>query len=218
VAISVVDTAEIRWFVSGPLAVDVRRWFAGSTGVVEERSDTYRVEDRVDEGVKYRGGQTLELKVRRRIGQWTDLGCGLAGSPEVWRKWTPADGLVDVSGAVQWVEVHKVIVKRRFLLDGTEVAFSTDPIRGAGCDIEVADIRIGAVATWTFAFATFGPDSTQRTALVESWRGLRVGAPGPASFELDAGSAMGYPEWLARTMDGTADVRARETQREQCEL
>ena len=37
----VLDTTELRWFVPGSLPAEVAVWFTGSTGVLEERSDTY---------------------------------------------------------------------------------------------------------------------------------------------------------------------------------
>ena len=94
-AVSVVDTTELRWFVPGPLPPDVRGWFTGSTGVPEERWDTYLLDGRVDIGVKRRFRETLELKVRQSLDGRVELGDGLGGLLEVWRKWSPAEGLVE---------------------------------------------------------------------------------------------------------------------------
>ena len=194
---SVVDTTELRWFVPGPLPPDVHVWFTGSTGVSEERCDTYLLDGRGDIGVKRRSGETLELKVRQSLDGRIELGEGLAGSLEVWRKWSPAEGLVTDGTDGWWADVHKSVVKRRFCLDGTEIAFSPDPhAAGAGCDVEVAGVTVGAVQAWTFAFAAFGPPANRRDALLASWRALVAGTPCPESFEPGAGQAMGYPQWL----------------------
>jgi hypothetical protein len=195
---SVLDTTELRWFVPGPLLAEVGGWFTGSTGVAEERCDTYRLDGRLDIGVKRRFRETLELKVRQTLDGRIELGEGLAGSLEVWRRWSPAEGLVENGSDGQWVDVCKSIVKRRFSVDGTEVAFLAGAqVTGAGCDVEVAEVTVGAVQAWTFAFAAFGSTATRRQALLASWRGLLAATPCPEPFGPRTGRAMGYPEWLA---------------------
>ena len=197
---SVLDTTELRWFVPGPLPADIGRWFSGSTGVAEQRCDTYLLDGRSDIGVKRRFRETLELKVRQSLDERIELGDGLAGSLEVWRKWSPAEGLVEDGTDERWVDVHKSIVKRRFSIDGSEIAFSSDPqLTGAGCDVEVAEVTVGAVQVWTFTFAAFGAPATRRDALLASWHALTAATPCPEPFGLRAGRAMGYPEWLALT-------------------
>lgn len=193
----VLDTTELRWFVPGSLPAEVAVWFTGSTGVLEERSDTYLLDGRGDVGVKRRFRQTVELKVRQSLDGRIEFGDGLAGSLEVWRRWSPAEDLVEHGVDERWVDVHKSVVKRRFLLDGTEVAFS--PVveaTGAGCDVEVAGVTIDDVQWWTFAFAAFGPPETRREALLASWQALVAAAPCPEPFEPRTARAMGYPEWL----------------------
>ena len=198
---TVLDTTELRWCFPGPLPSDVRSWFADSTGVAEQRFDTYLLEGRSDIGVKRRFRKVLELKVRQSLDEWIELSEGLAGSPEVWRKWSPAEGLVDGDSEGRWVDVHKSIVKRRFSDDGTEIAFSSDPqVTGAGCDVEIVEVTVGAVQAWMFAFAAFGPPATRRDALLASWRGLVAATSCPEPFELRTGRAMSYPEWLALTI------------------
>ena len=193
----VLDTVELRWFVAGSLPAEVGVWFTGSTGVLEERSDTYRLDGRGDIGVKRRFGETLELKVRRSPDGRIEFGDGLAGSLEVWRRWSPADVLVEHGADERWVDVHKSVVKRRFLSDGTEVAYSSIvEATGVGCDVEVAAVTLGEVNWWTFAFAAFGPPATRRAALLASWKALGSAAPCPEPFEPRTARAMGYPEWL----------------------
>ena len=210
--LSVLDTMELRWFVPGPLPPDIGVWFTGSTGVTEERCDTYLLDGRGVIGVKRRFRETLELKVRQSLEGRIEFGEGLAGSLEVWRKWSPADRLIGGRTDGRWVDVHKSVVKRRFSVDGTEIAFSSDPqVAGAGCDVEVAGVTVGAVEAWTFAFATFGPHATRRDALLASWQGLVAATPCPEPFGPRTGRAMGYPEWLALTASPDRGQRADAT-------
>jgi len=200
-AFSVIDTTELRWFVPGPLPVDIRDWFTGSTGVPEERCDSYLLDGRRDIGVKRRFREMLELKVRLSLDGRIELGDGLAGSLEVWRKWSPAEILVEHGNDGRWVDVHKSVVKRRFSIDGSEIAFSSDPnSTDQGCDVEIAGVTVGTVQTWTFAFAAFGPPTTRRQAVLAAWQGLVAGAPCAEPFGPRTGQAMGYPEWLALTV------------------
>ena len=148
----------------GSLPPDVRGWFTSSIAVPEERCDTYLLVGRGDVGVKRRFRETLELKVRQSLDGRVELGEGLGGSLEEWRRWSPAEGLVDEGTDGRWVDVDKSIVKRRFCLDGTEIAFSPDPHpAGAGCDVEVAGVTVGTVQAWTFAFAAVGHPRPGRT-------------------------------------------------------
>ena len=179
------------------MPAEVDNWFTGSTGVLEERIDTYLLDGRGDIGVKRRFGETVELKVRQSLGEHIEFGDGLAGSLEVWRRWSPAEALVEHGVDERWVDVRKSVVKRRFLLDGTEVAFSSVlEATGAGCDVEVAEINVGDVHSWTFAFAAFGPPATRQQALLASWQALVTAAPCSEPFGPRTARAMGYPEWL----------------------
>ena len=207
---SVLDTTELRWFVPGPLPSEVAGWFAGSTGVDEDRCDAYLLGGRCDIGVKRRFRETLELKVRQSFDGRIELGGGLVGPLEVWRRWSPAEGLVVGDFDGRWVDVHKAIVKRRFSIDGTEIAFS--PVwqpTAAGCDVEVAAVTMGARQGWTFAFAAYGPPANRRSALLASWKRLVAVAPCPEPFGPRTGRAMGYPEWLALTVWPNPAERSR---------
>ena len=198
-ACSIVDTTELRWFFAGPLPPSVHEWFAGSSGVAEQRCDTYLLDGRCDVGVKRRFGETLELKVRQSVDARIELDEGLAGRTEAWRRWSPAEGLVEDGSERRWVDVQKSIVKRRFSVAGTEIAFSPQ-MTGAGCDVEIVDVTVAAVRGWSFAFAAFGPLATRTEALLASWQTLETATPRPDQFRLATGRAMGYPEWLALTV------------------
>ena len=211
--LSVLDTIELRWFVPGPIPSDIDAWFSGSTEVCEQRCDTYLLDGRDDVGIKRRSREMLEVKVRQSLDGWIQLGEGLAGQLEAWRKWSPVEGLVDDGSDRRWVDVCKSIGKRRFAVDGTEIALSSDAqVAGAGCDVEIAEVTVGAMQGWTFAFEAFGPLATRRDALLASWQGLTAATPCPESFGPRSSRAMGYPEWLARTL--VPDLREKRAHRQ----
>lgn len=196
---SVLDTTELRWFAAGPLPVGVRDWFFASSATIEERWDYYLLDQVADVGVKVRGGRMLELKVRQDVGAWADLGRGLTGRPEEWRKWTPTDGIVALPARGQCVGVHKVVTKRRFSVGGAELA-TAGPARSAGCDVEVARVVAGSAEAWTFAFAAFGPREHRCAAVLASWQTVATAAPTPPELAGELGAAMGYPQWLAQAV------------------
>jgi hypothetical protein len=190
-------TTELRWFARGQLPGRVRAWFTRPDAVTEARCDRYLVDQLVDVGIKIRGGQTLELKVRSDVRPWVDLGGGLGGRLEEWHKWSPADDVVDIPAYSRWISVDKVVSKRRFAATGTEIPMAGEP-SGAGCDVEVTDVAVGSTQAWSFAFAAFGPPATRRAALHASWRALTTSGSVPAALVRELGWPMGYPQWLAR--------------------
>jgi len=195
-----VETTELRWFADGSLPDDVISWFtqSGTVGAVELRTDTYRVGGRPDLGVKRRSGLTLELKRRLRIDEELALGTGLAGRTETWRKWSPATSSELNGHDPPWVAVRKHIVKRLFSDDGEERRFSYDARAGmaAGCDVELADVSVGGVRAWTFAFAAFGPAPTRRRAILTCWHALNAGGPVPEDLGARCTTEANYPVWL----------------------
>lgn len=194
----VIDTTELRWFVPGRLPAAIRDSMSGVTGVTELRCDSYLVDGRDSIGAKLRSRTTLELKIRQSLGEWIDLGDGLAGVLEQWRKWSPADNLVRIDSSSQWIDVHKVIIKRRFTTDGSEIGFSQgSPADSSGCDVEVTEVGVDDRSMWTIAFAAFGSLADRRAALVASWRTLAVEGALPVHLRPLGDRAMSYPELLA---------------------
>jgi hypothetical protein len=177
----------------------MRNSMSEKTGVTEQRCDSYLVDDRDGIGVKLRARTTLELKVRQSLGERIDLGDGLAGVPEQWRKWSPAEDLVQIDSTSQWIDVHKVIIKRRFSIDGNEVPFSQGWTADmSGCDVEVAHVDVDDRSVWTIAFAAFGPHDGRRAALATSWKALAADVNLAAPLRGLDGRATSYPEWLIK--------------------
>jgi hypothetical protein len=190
------DTIELRWFTSGALPTDVVEWFTehGRTGAVEQRCDTYRLDDRDDLGVKYRFGTVPEVKKRLFTKTVAVEDLRLAGRLEAWRKWSPADQLVDSAGA-GWVEVHKTITKRRFSAEGQEVAITERLVLEAGTDVEIVAVKMGDVEMWSFAFAAYGPSSERCAAIAACCKTVLAGTT-PASLVLTASNSASYPGWV----------------------
>lgn len=199
--VSITDTTELRWFVEGHLPPDVMSWFTneGTVGLAEERCDTYRLDGGFDMGIKRRFRETLELKVRRSIGENVVLGPGLAGRLEVWRRWSPAECVAPCSGRhATWADVNKMVIKRRFSITGDEVELTeaSRAATGTGCDVEIAAVSLDDVEAWTFAFAAYGPLASRREALVATWNSLVADGAPPDRFGPFFGLSCGYPEWL----------------------
>jgi hypothetical protein len=198
--VSIVDTTELRWFIDERLPPDVTSCFtrSGTAGILEERYDSYRIDDRCDMGVKRRFRTTLELKVRRSTGDEIELDGGLEGRLEVWRKWSPADDLVEGGRNRRWIDVHKTVVKRRFTADGDEIGFTDSSLvaAGVGCDVEIVAVAVAGVDAWSFAFAAYGPTTTRQGSITAAWRALDVSAPLVDRTAASIGGSSGYPEWL----------------------
>lgn len=206
----VIETSELRWFADGVPPDEVVSWFTdhGRRGDVEVRRDLYLVDGRIDVGVKRRGGDTLELKVRRSVADGRASAAGPVGRIEVWHKWSPADALVDEPSDQPWVEVGKLIVRRRFTVDGDDVVL-TDGRRsmaGAGCDAEVTAIELGQAAAWSFAFAAFGPLAVRLTSIAAAWGALAAGGAPLDSSLTGLVVSCGYPQWLACRIGSTQIV------------
>jgi hypothetical protein len=194
-------TSEVRWFARGPLPPDVQDWFTGgrTVGSVEERLDTYQLHELNDIGVKRRYGTTLEVKVRRTFGPSLNLGDGLEGRIEEWSRWEPAedDGIWQ-SPDTPWIDVHKVIYTRSFMPTDREVMLPAIHANRlfAGCDIEIAEVTVDGIDTWSLALEAFGPTTPRQRALASSWRTFQAHSPSNENLGFAFDLACGYPEWL----------------------
>lgn len=200
-AVAVLDTSEVRWFAHGSPAGEVVDWFTGPSrgGTLEERCDVYQMHHLQDIGVKRRSRNALEVKVRRSIGETLTLEPGLAAPFEEWRKWSPDDGdPMAPSPDVPWIDIHKVILTRTFMLDGVEVvgpALHVDDTL-SGCDVEIVDVAVGDTRSWSLAFEAFGPKADRRRAVTSSWDALVAEAGRFENLGSYFDQPAGYPEWL----------------------
>ena len=148
--------------------------------------------------MKRRFRDTLELKRRLAVGPPLTLAPGLVAAPEQWRRWSPADDRVALRSSDTWIDVHKVVYKRRFTGAGSEIPWVSHPPSdvGSGCDVEVSEVTLGARTDWSFSLAAFGPEPSRRATLRLGWDALvRLGPP-PEGFADALRRPAGYPQWL----------------------
>lgn len=200
--VSVDLTSELRWFFDDRPPDQLVSWFTrdAATALTEVRWDAYRFDGAVDVGVKHRFKAVLELKVRQGPPETFSIDPGLEGLLETWQRWSPADGRIHLTEDTRWIDVHKVITKRRFAGDGVDVPLSEHnrAMTGQGCDVEITTISIEGRTGWTFAFAAFGPVDRHRSLLESAWKALLGGRAVPAPLRLHAANSFGYPAWIAK--------------------
>lgn len=194
----VTDTVELRWFGACRLPDEAREWFTNADPEcsIERRTDTYWLRPDVYEGVKWRSGQRLERKVGRRFGDAEiSLTTGLAGRPEHWRRWSPADGMVRLDHTSECVDVHKTVLRRRFLSDGSEIEHSPLAPEGDFCDVELVAVTVHTTEAWSLAFTAGGRPSEAEALMRSAGHGLPQDMPAivPATLHVSCG----YPLWLA---------------------
>jgi len=191
-------TAEVRWFLRGPLPEAVVRWFEAAAGARawEVRTDRYVRTEATDLGVKTREGG-VEVKRREALLEEARFTEEAAGRVERWRKWRFALAEEAAPETDDWVAVHKRRLNRPFAVDAAgvrPVEVEVDAVQG--CSLEVSEVQVAGAAWWSVCFEAWGadeaalPDVLRRAAA----HAFACGAP-PA---LPPARAMGYPAWLAR--------------------
>lgn len=192
-------TAEVRWFLEGPIPAEARRWFRAVAGdpEVEVRTDRYVRPTSPDGlGVKWRSGK-LEVKRRVEVVGEEQVHARVAGRVERWRKWSfplaPPAELAQPAG--DWIAVAKRRQVRYFAADPDRIRWvESGEIPAHLCGLELGAVRIGDAEWWSVCLEAFGPDEA---ALVERLR--RVATHVVAGGEpptLGAEHAQSYPAWL----------------------
>jgi hypothetical protein len=191
-------SVEVRWFYPGPCPPEVADWFRESEGPgePEARTDEYARLGRDDLGIKRRGGEQLDVKVRTdRPG--VALPAGLEGHVEGWTKWSlPLDPTRP--SELSWLPVEKLRWSRRYRVgNGEAEPIPSDELVPAGCTAELAFIRIGLVEAWTFGLEAFNTAGDAVGSLTAGAGAFICDSPlGPITFELE--DSCGYPAWLGR--------------------
>ena len=172
------ETAEIRWFLPGPLPDAVGAWFdaVASDARHASRTDRYLVPEGEAVGRKWREGRA-EVKTRTHVGAEA-VACGrAAGTPEHWCKETVA-ALPDAPA----LDVAKA---RRTCIVETS---------SASCMLEVSTVAVGGSSWWTVCLEAAAPtaEARERTLREACQRWLAH----PDTPALPAEASRGYPAWL----------------------
>ncbi len=205
---TMLETAEIRWFFKDSAPAAVRDWFAEDRNLsVEERTDNYLVFPGCESvGVKLRdagpGRESMfEVKAIRGAARVINLPSGVAGRADSWVKWSHPTSAFDqlptlVGDESTWVPTRKRRLLRRFSMD--QDSLQENPIDEpptAGCNIDLVDLDTVDGAWWTLGFESFGQATdlwSQLRAMTTSWFDRR---PPPVPFRVT--SSIAYPTWVA---------------------
>jgi hypothetical protein len=188
-------TREVRWFFEGPPAGDVLDWFMSGPGTItdEYRSDLYDQTAALrGVGRKLRAGTSLDTKVRRSQTRDIELAAGLGGHVEDWVKVSePARDTMPLFARP--IELTKHIRTRRY-------ALPREGEVGAGCEVELAEVRAQGTVWWTICFETLGPPQLRADSLAAGIHGFVQDSPLPDFVHTDATASHSYPDWIARSL------------------
>jgi hypothetical protein len=192
----ILPSAEVRWFVRGPVDPLVAAWFESSDPPPQQESprvDHYL--DRVDEslGIKLREGK---IEVKRREAIIGDLAVGgrVLGVVERWRKWSFTLDDRDVPRD-SWIVVEKRRRLRKYAIrDGRAVAVPAGDRPAQGCNVELTELRVADDSWWTLGLEAYGDESTLEDQL---WLAARA-VFGDDAPPLTIDDSYAYPAWLRR--------------------
>jgi hypothetical protein len=209
-------SAEVRWFLDGPIPDELHAWFVGAAdappylaGREAARTDRYLLLPGCRTlGAKLREGK-LELKALCTPPTHLELPHGVVGRSASWVKWSyaepPAEPFVAALLAEparlaagepgSWADVSKVRWMRLFSLDGPlrEVPFDQQPQQG--CSFELSQVTVFGTQYWSLACEAFGDLALVADYLRQVTLHLFSAAPPPAP--LSAANSWSYPAWLA---------------------
>jgi hypothetical protein len=202
-------TVEVRWFFHGRIPDEVSDWFSSVAGIKETpeiRTDKYLwLPGMTSFGVKIRH-QSLEIKLRTKEIGTVKLHQSADGCMEQWRKWSfaldqgPGKQHLAKYRDANWIKVHKERFLQRYEIKNGQEVNSIDPGHAptAGCEVELTAIKLLDQYWWTFAFESFGDEST----LIDSLTLLSatiLNAGFPTLFPETR--SFGYPQWLQADID-----------------
>ncbi len=204
-------TAEVRWFLEGPLPDAVEQWFHAVAGAAEweSRTDHYVRPATADGlGVKARTGN-LEVKRLAEVVGDEALHGQVVGRVERWRKWSfPLGEAARLhNGAGDWVAVAKRRQKGTFAVEGARVErVPREEQAGQGCSLEIAEVGAEGEQWWSLSFEAFGPEAELVDVLRRAAAHVLAQAEPPP---LEAADSMSYPRWLAEAAGAEARRKAR---------
>ena len=193
------DTTEVRWFGAGSLPESLAAWFMTPAATVERRCDAYLIGTGPDVGVKRRDGGPLEIKTRLGRAGVVTLRDGTSGRTELWRKHA---GPGTNAGATRWVDVDKIVYRRRFALVGRTARPVESMVRGGyACHVELAAVSAVGVDAWTFAVEAWGPEETRGRLVTEALAAFAAETPFRDELVDGLVDDLGYPAWIDATLN-----------------
>ena len=215
-------SAELRWFWRNQCP-DLFDWFVARAdhgfaagGGAKTRADDYLADaGQVELGIKIRGdvGSNAAKPAGPEIKGLIDAAyaqCDIrpfSGAIEFWSKWDSRVLEVPPSKRIRtlktrWLRKFESATGRlvEIELDEKEDRRDRKDLPGAGCNVELTEVRIEGETWWTFGFESFGPVSSLNASLLAT-AGL-LAARQPPAFE--AGVIQSYPKWLASRVPAKA--------------
>jgi hypothetical protein len=205
-AVTALDSLEVRWMVPGPLHKEARDWFTRFPATTEARYDIYLLLPRLPGfSVKVRNGNSLDVKAYRGSRGILTVPGHCRGRLESWRKWSfpYGPGVAEVGRTAGWVTVRKS--RRRSWIplpadrheataDRTGTGTGTRP-GGTGCAVELTEADPGSQPWWSVGFEATGSADLLDSALRHA-AGLVFGGHFPAVTELSLRASRSYAQWL----------------------
>ena len=201
-------SAEIRWFLHGPIPGAMADWFAidmlGSEP--EERSDDYILLPLCPSaGIKLREGK-LQVKSLCREPSPLMITSEINGWASRWVKWSldlTTSSARNFYRQNDTIRVQKRRWQRKLSLDGD---FAEEIPHGSraecGCTMELAALQVEADIWWTLALESFGDPSTIQDSLQRCILHFLRRSPPP--IRLLAADSKSYSEWLEVVARGSA--------------
>ncbi len=190
-------TAEVRWFLAGPIPDHVAAWFAGlaeGEPTAATRTDRYLCPTGPALNVKLREGQ-LEVKRRDAEGMKAALHPRIIGQEERWRKWSFAVQGGEAANDERWLAVAKT---RRLLAyqveeDGQVRRVSGSEAPASGCEVELSQVEAGRQVFWSLCFESYGDEDRLHEMLHRTAAHVFHHGDPPSLASTDSFS---YPAWL----------------------
>lgn len=200
---------EIRWFFEGSTPSEVKSWFQDLTSPqffapAQNLHDFYLRNRDFGLGLKLREGR-LEVKWRRRFGEFVGAGGKVKGQAEDWIEWVWTNGGGRMAGQVAesirhdprgpWIEVSKERLRLKHLSTENGLA----PVRldeqiERGCIVELTNVEVLDRRWWTLALDIFSQRGDTIMVLHQAAETLFTDYPGP---QLGLAHSYGYPQWLS---------------------
>jgi hypothetical protein len=209
-------SAEIRWFVPGPLPDEVLNWFSRGEDLAGLRETKAGAQVREDQyllfphcetvGLKLREGK-LEVKALTQPPKPINVNDRICGLSDQWVKWSfGSEGLKQLEKELyqssRWIKVKKDRYLRKYSADSDspiEVPRNVDPLPVKGCNIELTEITVleEKISEWySVGFESFGTVGCIETILVDVLKIFFKKYGNVPGDPLNLERSSNYPSWL----------------------